>query len=196
MNLTIRLATEDDAQEILSIYAPYVRETAITFEYEVPALEEFRGRIRETLLRYPYLVALEDGRIVGYAYASAFKKRAAYDWAVEMSIYLRMECRGKGIGKTLYTALEETLRRQHVQNLNAGIASIGVQDEHVDDASERFHERMGYRKTAHFTKCGYKFGTWYDVIWMEKMLGDHPCPPEPFLPITEIQIPADLLSKP
>ena len=102
MNTQIRQATIKDAKELLAIYAPYVLETAITFEYEVPALEEFANRIEKITEKYPYLVAEVDGEIVGYAYASTFKDRAAYDWCVETSIYLAKDMGGKGIGKLLY----------------------------------------------------------------------------------------------
>lgn len=164
---TIRMAKESDAEALLSIYAPYVLETAITFEYAVPTIEDFRQRIRHTLSRYPYLVAETDSTIVGYAYASPFKSRAAYDWSVETSIYLDMAYRGKGIGDRLLAALEEILKRQNILNVNACIA-------YPNPGSIAFHERHGYRTVGHFTACGYKLGVWYDMIWMEKMLGEHP----------------------
>jgi len=191
--ITIKMATIMDAEELLQIYAPYVENTAITFEYEVPSLGEFTGRIENTLTKYPYLVVLENGQIVGYAYASMFKARVAYSWAVETSIYVKRDCRSKGIGKKLYQTLEDILRRQHVLNLNASIAYAAEEDEHLDHSSIRFHEYMGYQKVAHFTKCGYKYGRWYDMIWMEKMLGEHPAVPAPFIPITEINTLSDHL---
>ena len=100
--ITIRTAAVDDAAALLAIYAPYVEQTAITFEYEVPSLEEFQGRIAHTLRRYPYIVAVENGEILGYAYTGPFGERAAYSWSVETSIYLRQDVRGKGLGKRLY----------------------------------------------------------------------------------------------
>ena len=96
--ITIRTANLDDAAALLAVYAPYVEQTAITFEYEVPSLEEFRGRIAHTLRRYPYLAAEESGEILGYAYTGPFGERAAYSWAVETSIYLRQDVRGQGLG--------------------------------------------------------------------------------------------------
>ena len=120
--LQIRVATKEDAEALLAIYAPYVEKTAITFEYEVPSIEEFRCRIQETLKKYPYLVAEKNGKIVGYAYAGAFHVRPAYDWAVETSIYVSELQKGEGIGKALYKALEEQLSRLHILNLNACIA--------------------------------------------------------------------------
>jgi L-amino acid N-acyltransferase YncA len=190
---TIRLASEKDAEELLQIYAPYVTDTAITFEYEVPSVVEFAERIRNTLKKYPYLVLQENGRIAGYTYASPFHPRAAYGWAVETSIYLRRDCRGRGLGKKLYLALEDTLKRQNILNLNACIAYTAVPDEHLDNTSTAFHEHLGYSRVARFTQCGYKFGTWYDMIWMEKLIGEHTTPPAPVIPITEIEVPELLL---
>ena len=107
--LTIRTASVSDAPALLSIYAPYVEKTAVTFEYTVPSPEEFQTRIAHTLDRYPYLVAERNREIIGYAYASAFKERAAYDWAVETSVYVSENARGTGAGTTLYKALELSL---------------------------------------------------------------------------------------
>ena len=119
--IKIRPATEADAAEILNIYAPYITDTAITFEYDVPTLEEFTGRIRHTLEKYPYLVAVRDSEIIGYAYAGAFYGRAAYDWSVETTIYVKKGCRHSGVGKLLYQALETALKAQNIINLYACI---------------------------------------------------------------------------
>lgn len=173
--IVIRVASEKDAEELLSIYAYYVENTGVTFEYDVPSAEEFASRVRRTLSKYPYLVAEADGGILGYAYASAFKDRAAYAWSVETSIYIREGCHGRGMGTILYQALEEALSRQNILNLNACIA-------YPNPESIAFHENLGYKTVAHFTKCGYKAGRWYDMIWMEKMLGGHPDTPQPFIP--------------
>ena len=178
-NLVIRTATEADADELLAIYAPYVIDTVITFEYTVPSVEEFAERIKHTLVKYPYLVALEDNVIVGYAYVSAFKGRAAYDWAVETSIYLKKDCKGKGLGTKLYLALEEVLKRQNILNLNACIS-------YPNPESVRFHERLGYKTVAHFTQCGYKFEKWHDMIWMEKMIGEHTSNPQQVIPFPKL----------
>ena len=179
-DITIRAAKAADIEEILAIYAPYVRETAITFEYTVPTLEEFRERMTKTLMKYPYLVAVQETEILGYAYASEFKNRAAYDWAVETTIYVKQDSRKSGVGKKLYQALEEVLKQQHICNLYACIA-------YPNPGSIGFHERLGYQTIGHFSKCGYKFETWYDMIWMEKMIAEHDLHPEPFKPITELR---------
>ena len=182
------MATEADAKELLDIYAPYVRKTAITFEYDVPSVAEFSRRIRNTLQMYPYIVASGDKGILGYAYASAFHSRAAYQWAVEATVYLKQDCRGKGLGGKLYLALEELLKCQNIINMNACIAYAPEEDMNLDHRSVEFHKRLGFTKVAHFTKCGYKFGTWYDMIWMEKMIGTHPNLPSPVIPVSEIRL--------
>ena len=120
-NIRIRTAELADAEELLAIYAPYVEQTAITFEYEVPSLEQFRQRMEHILGKYPYLAAEKDGKILGYAYASAFKERAAYDWAVETSIYVAQDAKRMGVGKRLHTALEQALKEQGILNMNACI---------------------------------------------------------------------------
>ncbi len=171
--MKIRTATPEDAARILAIYAPYVIDTAITFEYDVPSLEEFRQRIVGTLAKYPYLVAEEGEEIVGYAYAGVFKARAAYNHCVETSIYVKREAHGHGIGKALYLEFENRLKSQGIINVNACISWIDEPDEHLTHQSPEFHAHLGYERCAHFHKCGYKFGRWYDMIWMEKMIGEH-----------------------
>ena len=172
-NIRIRVASENDAEAILAIYAPYVVKTAITFEYEVPTLEEFRGRIHNTLQKYPYLVAEQDGKIIGYAYVSPFKERAAYDWAVETSIYVDETLQHSGVGGKLNRALEAVCRAMGILNMEACIGVPEVEDEHLTRNSVEYHTHIGYRLVGEFYKCGYKFGRWYNMVWMEKMIGEH-----------------------
>ena len=173
-DIKVRVAGEEDAEALLAIYAPYVKETAITFEYEVPDVEEFQRRIRNTLKRYPYLVAEQEGKAVGYAYAGPFHARPAYDWAVETSIYVDRGTRGRGVGKRLYEALERALTAQGILNLNACIAyPPSEEDPYLTRDSVRFHEHMGYRMVGEFYSCGYKFKRWYNMVWMEKLIGEH-----------------------
>lgn len=179
--VTVRTAEISDAPALLSIYAPYVEKTAITFEYTVPSEEEFSRRIARTLERYPYLVAERDGLPIGYAYASAFKERAAYDWAVETSIYVAEDLRGSGAGTVLYEALEHILEQQNVINVNACIS-------YPNPGSISFHEKRGYKTVGHFTECGYKLNRWWDMVWMEKMLGEHHCPPKPFIAFPDCNV--------
>ncbi len=169
---TIRPAQLSDAPALLAVYRPYVEETYISFEYEVPSLEEFTRRIQTINERYPYLLAEQDGAVLGYAYAAPFKARAAYDWAVETTIYLRQDQRGRGIGRALYTELERQLRERGIQNMEACIA-------YPHPESIAFHTALGFRMVGRFEKCGYKLGDWRDMVWMEKHIGSHPLPPVP-----------------
>ena len=171
--ITIRTATLSDAQALLNIYSPYVEHTAITFEYDVPSVEEFASRIKNTLQKYPYLVAEKNGRLLGYAYASPFHERPAYDWAVETSIYVDQNIKHQGIGHRLHDALEDALRSQGILNMNACIAYPPEEDEYLDKNSVEFHTHMGYRLVGEFYKCGYKFHRWYNMVWMEKLIGNH-----------------------
>lgn len=187
-NFHLRIAKPEDAEEILKVYAPYVEKTAITFEYEVPSVEEFRGRIENTLQHYPYLVAEDESGILGYAYAGRFQTRAAYDWAVETSIYIRMDQKRRGLGRILYDALEEGLKEQGILNVNACIACTDQEDEHLTNDSIYFHEHLGYRLVGKFYQCGYKFHRWYDMVWMEQMIGEHKENQEPIRLFPEIYI--------
>ncbi|MBP5306027.1 MAG: GNAT family N-acetyltransferase [Lachnospiraceae bacterium] len=171
--MEIRYATKEDGARLLEIYAYYVTNTAITFEYEVPSLSEFEGRIENTLKKYPYLVIEDEGTIYGYAYAGVFKGRAAYDRSCEMTIYLDKDAKKKGYGRKLYTALEEELKKRGMLNLYACIGSPITEDEYLTNNSEEFHAHLGYTKVGTFHKCGYKFGRWYNMIWMEKFIGEH-----------------------
>ena len=170
-NVNIRVASPDDAEQLLEIYAPYVLNTAVSFEYDVPSIEEFQQRIRSTLQKFPYIAAVQNGKIIGYAYASPFKLREAYKYSVELSIYLSGECRRKGVGSRLYGLLEQILAAQGILNLNVCI-TYGKKEEnpYTSQDSVLFHEKMGYRLVGKFSKCGFKFGTWIDMVWMEKLL--------------------------
>ena len=172
-DITIRIASPSDAPELLAIYAPYITKTAISFEYDVPSVEEFADRIRTTLEKYPYLAAESDGHIVGYCYVSILHGRQAYDWSVETSIYVEQNCKHLGIGRKLHDALEQALSAMGILNLYACIAFPIGEDPYLTEDSVHFHEHMGYEHTAHFHKCGYKFNRWYDIVWMEKTIGKH-----------------------
>lgn len=179
-DIIIKTVNESDADELLKIYAPYVQNTAITFEYNVPGIAEFKSRIMNTLKKYPYLKAVRDGEIIGYAYLGEFKERDAYIHSAETSIYVKQKVRRSGAGRAMYEAIEKTAKMQNILNLNACIGVPRIEDEHLTLDSVKFHEKMGYTLVGKFNFSGYKFGTWYDMIWMEKMLGEHTNSPAGF----------------
>lgn len=172
-NIKIRVAKPQDSEKLLKIYAPYVKNTAITFEYDIPSVQEFAERITQISQKYPYIVAEADKQILGYAYANVFYNRAAYDWAVETTVYVDENMRRTGIGKILYSSLEKLLAAQNILNLNACIAYPSVEDEYLTNNSVEFHKHLGYRIVGEFHQCGYKFDRWYNVVWMEKHIGNH-----------------------
>ena len=169
----IRSVTMEDAQQLLAIYSYYVKNTAITFEYEPPTLEEFKSRISNTLQKYPYLCILQEGTILGYAYAGPFRTRAAYQWTAEMTIYLAPNAQKRGLGRKIYEDLERQLKEMGILNLYACIGYPRTEDEYLSSNSAQFHEHMGYIKVGEFHNCGYKYGHWYDMIYMEKIIGEH-----------------------
>ncbi len=171
--VTIRDASIKDAERILEIYAYYVKNTAITFEYEVPTLDEFQKRIENTLKRYPYLVIEKDGIIQGYGYAGTFVGRAAYNWSCEMTVYLDHTSLKCGLGRKIYETLEDRLREMGILNLYACIGYPEYEDEYLSKNSADFHAHLGFTKVGEFHKCGYKFDRWYNMIWMEKIIGEH-----------------------
>ena len=172
-NVTIRTATVSDAPEILDIYGYYVANTAISMEYNIPSIEEFKKRIEITLENYPYLVAEQDGKIIGYAYAGRFHPRAAFYRSAEVSIYIQKDAVKCGLGRRLYEEIEKRLAEQGILNVYASIAYTDTEDEYLTNNSAQFHERMGYKKVAQFSNSCTKFGRWYHLIWMEKFLGEH-----------------------
>lgn len=171
--ITIRNARLEDAERILEIYDYYVTNTAITFEYETPSVSDFTERMRKTMTRYPYLVILQDDRIEGYAYAGPFVGRAACDWSCEMTIYMDHHAKHCGMGRRLYEAMECALGDMGILNLYASIAYPQQEDAYLSTNSADFHEHLGYKKIGEFHQCGYKFGRWYHLIWMEKIIGEH-----------------------
>ena len=175
----IRMARAEDIPAILDIYAPYVLTTTATFEYTVPTYEDFSARFADITKQFPWLVWEEGGKVLGYAYASAPFTRAAYQWCAEPSIYLSPEIQGKGIGKQLYTVLEELLRRQGYRVLYALI----TQENH---ASIAFHEKLGYTHTALLKDCGWKLDRWLSVVWMEKRQNFVDSPSRAPIPIWDI----------
>ena len=181
--ICIRPAAPADAPALLDVYAPYVRQTAITFEYDVPTAEEFAGRIARTLARYPYLAAEVDGGIAGFAYAAPFHARAAYGWDAELSIYLQPGLQRHRLGTRLYRALLALLHAQNVVSAYACITAPGP--------SIAFHETLGFQKVGTFPRTGWKFECWHDLVWMELPLRQRVTAPEPFVPFPDL--PAELV---
>lgn len=159
----IRAATERDIPAMLEIYRPYVENTTISFEYDLPCRKSFTQRFFEHTVQFPWLVWEEDGRVLGYAYAGAPWGRAAYRWCAETTVYLAPEIQGKGVGRALYQRLEEILAGQGYRQVYAIIS-----DENAGSAA--FHQALGYRRIAAFPECAYKLGRWVGTIWMVKEL--------------------------
>ena len=157
----IRIATEADVPQILAIYAPYIENTTVTFEYNVPSQKAFLERFRRITAQFPWLVWEEDGKILGYAYGSAPFARDAYRWCAEDSVYLLPEARGRGIGAALCTALEKILFYQGYRRIYALITA-------ENRSSVTFHQKLGFRLRGDFPDAGFKFGRWIGVIWMDK----------------------------
>lgn len=177
----IRAADAADVPAMLEIYAPYVKNTCYTFEYEVPTVEEFTRRVQQTLEQFPWLVWEEDGKVLGYAYGGAKFSRAAYRWCAEISIYLAPQVQGKGVGKRLYDVLESILFAQGYRILYAVITSENT-------GSVAFHEKRGYRLRAELPGCGIKFGRELGTFWMEKRSNSVEIPtefPAPWLSIVK-----------
>lgn len=172
----IREAEESDAAALLAIYAPYVEHTAVSFEYVPPTVTEFAARIRAVKAAgYPYLLAETDGKPVGYAYASRFRARKAYDPSAEASVYVDPAFHGQGIGRALYAALSQRLPALGVTNLYACVTMPHkTPDPYLTDASPRFHEALGFSLCGRFTACAVKFGRPYDMGFFEKRLGTVP----------------------
>lgn len=179
--IKLRPVSVDDAGTLVGIYSYYVTNTAVTYEWDVPTVEEFRNRIKNVTAKFPYIVAEVDGEIVGYAYANTFRSRIAYSWTVETSIYVKKDCRRGGVGKALLTDLEAKLKAQNILNVYAVISSIEKEDEYLTHDSIKFHDKMGYKKVSEWHQCGYKFKRWYNIVIMEKMLGEHTAEPEPVI---------------
>ena len=180
MNGKIRFATEKDAEAILSIYAPYIEKTAITFEYEVPSLSEFSARIAEIQKKYPWIVYEEGGKILGYAYGGPEYTRAAYQWTVEVSVYVGENAKGKGIGSALYAKILDILEKQ-----NFCVCYALVNDD--NEASMKMHEKYGFKKIGFRKNCGYKHEKWHSVVFLEKQLNEFSVPPKPVVPIGELE---------
>jgi phosphinothricin acetyltransferase len=173
--VSVRVAEVRDAHELLQIYGPIVRETAVSFEVDVPSVEEFARRIGDGVVARPWLIAERDGVPAGYAYAGPFRARQAYQWSAEVSVYVAPDARGGGVGRVLYRALLGVLKAQGYAMAFAGIAL-------PNPASVVLHERLGFQQVGVFHRAGFKFNAWHDVGWWERALTQSlpGAPPSPF----------------
>src|SRR5438309_5164895 len=172
-DMEIRVATEDDAGAFLEIYAPIVRDTAISFEDDVPSVDEMHDRIREKLKTYPWFVAEEDGEILGYGYAAPLRSRAAYRWSAEVSMYIREDVRAKGVGTAIGMKLTEAL-------LGMGVVILFGGTTLPNPASERIYRASGFELCGVWRNAGYKQGRWHDVGWYQRTIRDVDGEPPPF----------------
>lgn len=179
--MAIRLAQERDVPAILEIYRPYIEQTAITFEYDVPSLDAFIERFRNITALCPWLVWEGNGEILGYAYGAPAFERKGYAWCADLSVYLKKSACGRGIGRALYAELERLLTLQGYRVLYALVTTANT-------PSVAFHEAVGYRKVAEFPDCGWKLGHWYGVVWLQKTVG-------PDTPPTDFPVPFPALQK-
>jgi L-amino acid N-acyltransferase YncA len=165
MEKRIRSITPGDAQSVAEIYAPFVSDGATSFEAVAPDAAEIRKRIAEITPRYPWLVFEAAGKVVGYAYASQHRSRHAYQWSTDVSVYILESARKQRVGRALYTALFDLLRRQGYFNAYAGITL-------PNPGSVRLHESMGFATVGVYSRVGFKFGRWHDVVWLQLRLSD------------------------
>ena len=177
----IRTATTNDAKSILNIYSPSILNTAISFETEIPSVEEMQSRIKKCLEKFPWIVCVIDGKIAGYVYASKHRDRDAYQWTCECSVYIHNDFKGKRIGKNLYDCLFGILKLQGLRNVYAGITL-------PNDASVKLHERCGFEHFVTYKNVGYKFYSWHDVGWWKLQLNDYDLQPPPPLPFSEMNL--------
>ena len=168
-----------DAQPCLDIYAPFISDSSVSFEERVPTVEEFRERIRATTAAYPWLVLEVAGLVVGYAYASQHRPRAAYRWAADVTVYIGPEHRGRGVGRRLYTELFDRLRGQGIRTVCAGVTV-------PNEASVGLHQAMGFEPVGVYRRIGWKAGAWHDVMWLQLELvpATDAAPAEPTAPVT------------
>ena len=175
MENRIRRVDVADAEAIRAIYAPFITESATSFEADVPDRHEMARRIEADADRYPWLVFERDHEVIGYAYASPHRARKAYQWSAEVSVYVDVRAHRRGVGRALYTALFELLRQQRYVNAFAGITL-------PNPSSVGLHESFGFVPVGVFKQIGFKFDQWHDVGWLHLRLRDDPRPVSDPLP--------------
>lgn len=177
----IRLAGEEDIEDIREIYRPYVEKTTVSFEWELPSREEFMARFQRITKEFPWLVYDINGKTAGYAYSERVFERTAYQWSVDMAVYIHPDYHNRGAGRKLYHALEELLKLQGYINVYALVTK-------QNHASVAFHKAEGYTEVAGFPHAGFKMGQWLEVIWFQKTLLECPISPQPPKGIKEIDL--------
>jgi phosphinothricin acetyltransferase len=180
---TVRLATPDDAEQVQAIYAPYCH-TPISFEVQPPTVDEMRARLLKVLGHYPWLLCEDGGAVVGYVYATQHRERAAYQWSVDTTVYVRQGRQRRGVGRALYTSLLAVLPLQGFVNAYAGVTL-------PNPASVGLHQAIGFRPVGVYERVGFKCGAWHDVAWFQRPLRPHPTEPEPLTSLNEVQRSAD-----
>lgn len=176
--MEIRLAQLSDSKFLSNIYEQYIN-TEITFEYAAPTLEEFQNRIKEIYQTYPYIVCTENEKPIGYAYAHRYKARAAYEWDVEISVYIDKNCTSKGLGTRLCSVLIEILKLQGIKNIYSYITESNIQ-------SKKLHLKLGFKSVGIYCNTGFKNGKWLDVEAFEKQIGSYDTQPSNIIPISEL----------
>jgi len=177
----IRVATIDDSESILKIYAPYIENTSYTFETEVPTIDSFKERISYYLQNWPWLVCEINGVVTGYAYGARHRERIAYQWSVESSVYVHDDYQRRGVAQALYSALINILKLQGFRNLYAVINL-------PNDKSVSFHEKSGFEYFATYKNVGYKLGRWKNVGWWELQLNEYSMDPQTPLKFSEMNM--------
>ena len=180
-NLVINIAEKKDIKDILEIYSYYILNSPATFEIDVPNINEFSARVLTIQKKYPYLTAKIDNKLTGFAYAAPLRTRKAYDYSCETTIYLHHEYLNKSIGSRLYTTLFDYIKKMNILNVYACIT-------YANTESVFFHKKFGFQEVAHFHNCGYKHDTWHDILWLEKIIGNHTIPPATFINFNDLKL--------
>lgn len=189
--MKIRIAQSSDSAQLLRIYRPFVTDNSVSFETEVPSIRDFQVRMKSYMLNYPWLVCQDNAKIIGYAYASRYRDRIAYQWSCECSVYIDRNFQRKGIAGTLYSTLFDILSFQGFVNVYAVIT-------HPNPASIKFHKTAGFKLFAIYKKVGYKFGKWHDVHWYSKEVNEHfikPKAPRAFASIKKTAMVTEIIAK-
>lgn len=190
-DITIRQATVDDVERLLEIYSPYVQDTALTFISTPPTKDEYLTKLRQIVPQFPFLCAIRDNKIVGFAYASSFRNHKAYSHIAEVKTYVCRESKRTGIGRSLHKVMERLLAKQEIYNIYVCIPHTEVRCQYLSHDTEDFHERLGYKRIAKLNSCGFKFNQWFDIVLMEKIISLHKNNAPEFIPFSKLHLSYD-----